>query len=159
MAVSDRKGLKIPVVPSVVIAAIIAGLTFWMVYMGRPEPPSAAMQPPTAVERAYAPNIVLSSITMQAAENLMQQRVVEIRGKIANHGERTISSVSIDCFFSGIQRDEVYQERKIAFVSKAHPLRPGESRLFRLAFDHLPYSWNQTAPRLAVARIAFASKG
>lgn len=158
MAVSDRKALKIPVVPSVVLAALIAGLIFWLVYMGRPAPPAPDMQPPSPAEKAYAPNIVFSGITMQAAENLMQQRVVEIRGRIANHGPRTVSSVSVDCFFTGIQGEQVYYERKIAFASQTHPLKPGESRPFRLAFDHLPDSWNQALPRFVVARIAFASK-
>lgn len=158
MAVSDRKVLKIRVVPSIVLAAVVAGLVFWLVYMGRPAPPSTAMQPPTPAEKAYAPNIAFSGVTMQAAENLMQQRVVEIRGRIVNHGQRTLSSISVDCFFTGIRGEQIYNERKIAFASKTHPLKPGESRPFRLAFDHLPDSWNQASPRFVVARIAFASK-
>lgn len=158
MAVSDRKRLKIPLVPGVVIAVVVGGAAFWFAYMSRPVP-VPQMQPPTPAELRYAPNIAFSNLTMQAAENLMQQRVVEVRGSISNHGPRTLTSVSVDCFFTGIQGDQVYSERKIAFSSRAHPLKSGETRRFRLAFDHLPYTWNQTLPRLVVARIGFAKKG
>lgn len=157
MAVSDRKRLNIPIVPGVVIAAIIAGAGFWFAYMSRPAP-VPEMQPPTPAELSYAPNIVFADLTMRAAENLMQQRVVEVRGTIANHGPRALTSVSVDCLFTGTEGNQVYSERKIVFSSKAHPLKSGETRSFRLAFDHLPYTWNQTLPRLVVARIEFAKK-
>ncbi|MGH9583651.1 MAG: DUF2393 family protein [Bryobacteraceae bacterium] len=158
MAASDRKRLRIPVVPSVVIAAVIAGLIFWFAYMSRPAPRPEEMQPPSSAEQTYAPHIFFSGLAMTAAENLMRQRVVEVRGDIANHGPRAITSVSVDCTFSSIQGNQVYRERQFAFASKTNPLKPGETRPFRLAFDQLPDNWDQALPRLTVARIVFAGK-
>ncbi|MGH9652861.1 MAG: hypothetical protein ACRD6B_05275 [Bryobacteraceae bacterium] len=158
MAVSDRKRIKIPIVPSVMIAAVIAALIFWFVYVGRPAPPSAAMQPPTAAERSYAPDIALSDFRMSAAENMVRQRVVAVRGHITNRGPRTLTSVSVDCSFSDIQGKTIYRERKLIFSSNEKPLKSGETRPFRLAWDYLPDDWNQALPRIAVARIMFTDK-
>lgn len=158
MAVSDRKRAKIPIVPSVIIAAVIAVLIFWFVYVGRPAPPSAAMQPPTAAERSYAPNIKLSDFRMSAAENMVRQRVVAVRGQITNRGPRALTLVSVDCSFTGLQGGTIYRERKTIFSSGKDPLKPGETRPFRLAWDYLPDDWNQALPRIAVARIMFADE-
>lgn len=158
MAVSDHKRIKISIVPGVVIAAVIAGVIFWFVYVGRPAPPSPAMQPPTAVERNYAPNIALSNFAMSAAENMVRQQVVTVHGEVTNRGPRTLMSVSADCSFAGFQGNTVYHERKMIFSSKKNPLRPGETRPFRIAFDHLPDDWNQAVPQIAIARIVFADK-
>lgn len=158
MAVSDRKRIKIPIVPGVVIAAVIAGLIFWFTYVGRPAPPAAAMQPPTDAERSYAPNIALSGFAMSAAENMVQQQVVTVHGEMTNRGARTLTSVSVDCSFSNIDGKTIYQARKTAFLSKKDPLKPGETRPFRIAFDHLPEDWNQAVPQIAIARIVFADK-
>jgi hypothetical protein len=35
-------------------------------------------------------------------------------------------------------------------------LAPGESKPFRLAFDNVPDSWNQTMPQMVIAAIDFA---
>jgi hypothetical protein len=64
----------------------------------------------------------------------------------------------VDCIFSGIDGGQVYRERQAAFTSTTSPLKPGEARPFRLAFDRLPETWNQALPRIAVARIVFAGK-
>lgn len=150
---------RIPLVPAVVIAAVVAGLIFWFAYMSHPAPPPTAMQPPSPAEQAYATHVSLSNLSMKAAENLIQQQIVEVRGTIANNGTRALTSVYVDCVFSGINGNEVYRERQAAFASKANPLKPGEARPFRLAFDHLPEGWNQVLPRLTIARIVFASNG
>jgi hypothetical protein len=150
-----RTSVKIPLIPSIVAAAIVAGLIFWFFYMSRPAP-HPELQPASAEELAYAPKVVLANLTMKAAENFMQQRVVEVRGDILNAGGRALDAVYVDCTFTGIDGRQVYRERQAAFLSKTNPLKPGETRPFRLAFDHLPDNWNQAMPALAVAKLGFA---
>ena len=36
------------------------------------------------------------------------------------------------------------------------PLKPGETKEFRLPFEGVPPSWNQTMPQLVIAHIAFS---
>jgi hypothetical protein len=36
------------------------------------------------------------------------------------------------------------------------PLKPGDSREFRLPFDTIPSSWNNQMPQLVIASVEFA---
>ena len=42
------------------------------------------------------------------------------------------------------------------FNSAARGMSPGETKAFRLAFDHVPESWNQAMPTMVIARIDFS---
>ena len=86
----------------------------------------------------------------------MKQQVVEVEGKITNNGPQPIDSVSVYCLFAGVDGHEVYRERVPVVQAKGAPLKPGETRNFRLPFDSLPDTWNQALPRMAIAQITFA---
>ena len=36
-------------------------------------------------------------------------------------------------------------------------LKPGETKAFRMAFDTIPESWNQSMPALVIAHMQFAN--
>lgn len=133
--------------------ALIAGI----VYLSRPVPKPAALNGPASREaKAYLPYLALSGVKLQATENFMQQRVVEVLGNISNNGPRPLESVEVYCLFYGIDGRELYRERQAIVNSKGGPLNPGQSRTFRLAFDALPDGWNQAVPHLVIAGIHFA---
>lgn len=90
---------------------------------------------------------------MQAAENLMNQQVVEILGKISNNGPRPISRIDVVCIFRDLNGKAVYQQR-VPVVEGGNFL-PGQTRSFRLPFDTLPPQWNQAMPNLVIAQIIF----
>ncbi|MBV8069140.1 MAG: hypothetical protein JO270_04495 [Acidobacteriaceae bacterium] len=137
----------------VFVLALAAGL----VYLHRPAPAPADLSGPATPEaKAYLPNLALSNVKIQATENFMQQRVVEVLGDIANNGPRPLQSVEVYCLFYGVDGREVYRERQAIVTSKAGPLQPGQTRAFRLPFDALPESWNQAIPKLVIASIHFA---
>jgi hypothetical protein len=96
---------------------------------------------------------------MQAAENFMQQQVVEVVGQISNKGPRALASVDVYCLFYGVNGRELHRERlPIIGGPGAHtPLQPGDTRAFRLPFDRTPDGWNQAMPNLVIAQIAFAN--
>jgi hypothetical protein len=93
---------------------------------------------------------------MQATENFMQQRVVEIQGKITNNGPRALESVDVYCLFYGVDGREIYRERLAIVPPRGAALNSRETRSFRLPFDNLPDGWNQTMPKLVIAQIRFA---
>jgi hypothetical protein len=95
----------------------------------------------------------LSDVSTQASENLMQQQVVEVQGKITNHGTRKLAVVEVYCLFYGADNREIHRERQPIVKD----LAAGETRAFRLPFDSLPDGWNQAMPRLAIAKISFAN--
>jgi len=46
--------------------------------------------------------------------------------------------------------------QRVAIVSsQMGGLKPGETKSFRLPFDNLPESWNQTMPQLVIAAVKF----
>ncbi|MFL6414374.1 MAG: FxLYD domain-containing protein [Bryobacteraceae bacterium] len=156
MATSGSTPNRIPRGLLIGAGATIALLAGILLYLSRPAPNSQA--PPVSGEaKAYVAKLVLSDVTMQATENFMKQRVVEIEGKIANAGERELRGIDVYCLFYDVNGREIHRERVPVLNRKGAPLRPGESRDFRLPFDTLPEGWNQAMPRLVIAGIDFAS--
>ena len=152
VAASPQKApVALVMVGALAVLAIVGGL----VYLNRP--PSPRQNEPASQEaKVYVSHLRLSDVTMQASENLMKQRLVEVQGKISNDGPRTLKAVDIYCLFSGIDGHEVYRERVPILPVDDKPLRPQETRNFRLPFDTLPDTWNQAVPRMVIARIIFA---
>jgi len=137
-------------------AATVVLLAGMLLYLSRPAPNPSA--PPASGEaKAYVSKLSLSDVSMQATENFMKQRVVEIEGKIGNGGDRELREIDVYCLFYDVSNHEIHRERVSVLNRKGAPLRPGESRPFRLPFDTLPEGWNQVMPKLVIAGIDFAS--
>ena len=136
-----------------VIAIIIllgAGVWGYTQYLDRH---NTAELPLTAEAKLYTRNLQLSDVELKAKENYFQQAVVEIDGKIANTGPRPLDTVEIYCVF----RDPYGQlvlRRRLSIVNNG--LKPGETKSFRLPFDDLPQSWNQSMPQLVIAGVKFS---
>jgi len=142
-------------IPFVVGAIVVfLGLGAWAAYdyWAREHPPVPPVL--TAEAKQYVHNLQLSDVEMKAAESYMKQRVVEILGKITNNGSRALRVVEINCVFYDAYGQVVLRER-VTIVGRAGALRPGDRKNFRLAFDNIPESWNQTLPQLVIAQIVF----
>jgi hypothetical protein len=140
---------------AVVVAAGAAGL--W--YLDRASKQPAAAPPPlTGDAKAYvrAGHLPISDVDMQAHESYLKQQIVEITGKIGNAGDRAIQLVEINCVFHDAYGQVILRERVPIVGRKMGGLAPGELKSFRLAFDSVPESWNQTMPDLVIARIEFS---
>jgi len=135
-----------------VLVAVAGGF----IYLRKPGPEKARNGPAAPEARAYVSNLVLSDVSMKAAENFMQQQVVEIEGRITNNGPRPIESVDVYCLFRSVDGHEIHRERVPVVRPKAAPVKPKETRPFRLAFDDLPDGWNKGMPTLVIAQITFA---
>ena len=92
---------------------------------------------------------------MEAGEDFLEQTLVTIEGKIVNNGEQTIGLVEVNCVFREVNGIEIAREPATLVGRRSGPLRPGETKEFRLAFDALPEDWNQTMPNLFISRIQF----
>ena len=132
---------------------LILGVFGWLTF----GPPPKAPPPPvlTAEAKQYLNNLVLSNVRMQAAESLVNQRVVEILGDIANKGDKTVKLAEVTCVFTDYYGKELTRERVAIVGQTTGPLAPGASKPFRLAFDDLADSWNQALPGLVIAQIQF----
>ena len=143
----------IPIVIGAVVLLLLIAAGLYLSHSQRPEQPEAEA---SADAKAYVKNLDLSDVRMQAAENFMRQRVVEVSGNISNKGSRALNEVEVYCLFYSAAGQLVHRERVPIVREKGKPLYPGETRPFRLPFDALPENWNQAMPSLVVAGIEFS---
>lgn len=110
----------------------------------------------TPEAKAYTRNLRLDDVTMKATASYIGQDVVEIEGKIGNAGDRPLDTVEIYCIFHDVYGQLVLRKRVPIVSPRMGGLKPGETRSFRLPFDELPESWNQTMPQLVIAGVKFS---
>lgn len=132
-----------------VVLVLVGGVLAW--YVMHPRPPVNA-SPLTPEAKAYVRNLQLSEVTMKATDSYVNQTITEIEGKIANSGDRTVKVAEVFCIFYNSYGEMILRDR-VPIVKT--PLKPGESREFRLPFDTIPSTWNNQMPQLVIARIEF----
>jgi hypothetical protein len=132
---------------------LIMGVFGYLTFGPKPAPPP----PPVLTEEArdYLEHLQLENVHMQAAESMVDQRVVEILGSITNHGPRTIKLIEVTCVFRDYDDKEVKRERLPIVSGTGGLLGPNDTKQFRLAFDDVPQTWNQVMPTLVIAQIQF----
>jgi hypothetical protein len=150
-----------PATPSVPPVAIIIGLVLILglgafLYLDRAAKKEAPPPRPLSGEaRAYARYLKLSNVEMKANESYLKQSVVEFTGDIGNAGDRILKTVEITCVFYDALGKEVLRKRVPIVSAKIGDVPPGVTKPFRLAFDDVPDTWNQTMPQLVIAGIEF----
>lgn len=136
----------------VVAAVVIAALGFLLYFASKPK----EVQAPSVISaegKAYVSSLKLSGVEMKATSNFAGAAVIEILGNITNAGTRTLNRVELTCVFYDVSGLVVLRPR-VPIVRSA--IKPGETRSFRLPFEDVPTSWNQTLPQLVIAQIDFA---
>ena len=136
----------------VIVVGVIALLT-------RTSPRSPAAPHP------YVSNIKLSDLKMSVAENFVGAKVTYIDGTVTNAGDRTVSHAIVHVNFKN-SLDQVAQADDVplhvlqtggpypdAVDLSASPLAPGQSKPFRLTFEHISADWNQAYPELQVTDV------
>jgi hypothetical protein len=155
-AVPKKKSL--PLVPVLVATVVVLALGAGVVYLNHPvqkAEESAASQE----AKAYLGNLGLSDVSMQASENLVNQKVVEVLGNISNNGPRELRSIDVYCLFYGVDGNELHRERLhiVGGIGTPGSLKPGATKSFRMPFDTLPDGWNQALPKMVIAQITFVN--
>ena len=111
---------------------------------------------------AYAAKLPVSNIKMFEAENFVGGKSIYVEGKIANTGDKTVSGATVEATFKNsmgqvVQRENhnlmVIERREPAVdlvALSALPLKPGESREFRMTFEHVSADWDGQYPQVEV---------
>ena len=133
------------------VLLFLGGIGAWFVV--RHSSASNSAPPLTAEAKAYVRNLKLSDVSMKATESYVGQTVTEIEGKITNAGDRAVHHVDVYCIFYNAYGEVVIRERVPIVMT---PLKPGETRAFRLPFDDIPEGWNNQMPQLVIAGIQFS---
>jgi hypothetical protein len=136
------------------VAAVVGGGTAYY-YVSDSGVPAVQNQPITPEAKSYVQHLHLSSVELKATDSLMGGTIVEIVGKIKNAGDRPLNQVDVNCVFQDPYGQVVLREKVSIVKRKLGGLQPGETKAFRLPFDSLPPSWNQSLPQVVIAGIQF----
>jgi hypothetical protein len=143
--------VSVPLIIVLMVAIAIAGVWWYLTSQPRQSAPPPAL---TAEAKAYVRNLKLSDVDMKATENYAGAAVVEIVGKITNLGDRPLDRVELNCIFYDAYGQVVLRERVPIVRTRVNP---GETKNFRLPFEGIPGSWNQSLPQLVIAHITFSA--
>jgi hypothetical protein len=149
---SNLRPILLGVALVIVAVAVIAILS-----RGNPNAP-AALHP-------YASNLKLSDLKMSAAQNFVGSSVTYIDGTVTNAGDKTVTHAIVHVEFHN-SLAEVAQAEDVplhvlqtsgpypdAVDLSTSPLAAGQSKPFRLTFEHISADWNQAYPELQVTDV------
>jgi hypothetical protein len=150
---SNVRAIVVGVAAVVVVVGIIALLT------------RAAPRSPVA-PHPYVSNVKLSDLKMSAAENFVGASVTYIDGTVTNAGDKTVSHAVVHVNFKN-SLDQVAQAEDVPLHVlqtsgpypdtvdlNASPLAPGQSKPFRLTFEHVSADWNHAYPELQITDVS-----
>lgn len=142
------------------LALIAAGglvlvITGAILYWNRVARPSGSPQPLAEEERAYLERITVGNVQMSAAENFLGNTVTYLDGQITNKGTRQVRHVQLEMEFVDVLNQVVLRETADPVNTRTPALKPGETRAFQIAFEHMPMDWNQAPPRIQIVRVTF----
>jgi hypothetical protein len=112
----------------------------------------------------YAANLPITGLTMSESGNLAGGKVTYIDGRISNTGDRTVTGITVQVLFRNVAKEVAQNETQpLKFIRmrepyidvepvSAAPLKPGESRDFRLIFDAVAPSWDGAYPEIRVVQ-------
>jgi len=139
----------------VAIAAIVIAVA--LLTRDKPRAPSGPPQ--------YAANLKFSDLKMSRAQNFVGATVTYIDGMLTNAGDKTVTGVIAHVTF----KDPYGQVAQIEDVPvrtlqpfgpytdavdlASSPLPPGQSKPFRLTFEHVSEQWGQSYPELRIADV------
>ena len=140
----------------IVAIAVVVGLAVVAAMLLRePVKPAPKISP-------YAAKLRISDIKMSQAQNFVGASVTYVDGNIANLGDKIVAHVVVRVTF----KDSYGQVAQIEDVPikllqtsgpypdtvglAAEPLAPGQTKTFRLIFEHVSEQWNQAVPELKI---------
>jgi hypothetical protein len=153
----EPKSNLLPILLGVALVVVVVGIGAFLLRTD-----SKIANPP----HPYAANLKLSDMKMSAAENFIGSTVTYLDGKVTNVGDKTVSHAVVHVTFKDslgqvaqaedvplhvLQTTGSYADAVDLSIS---PLAPGQSRQFRLTFEHVTADWNHEYPELKVTDVS-----
>lgn len=149
---------------AVVLLAAILGVAF---LLSSRTPPSATAAAEGAPLHPYAAQLRFTDLQMSTAQNFVGATVTYLECKVSNTGDKAVSGATVESIFRNSLGEMVQKEAQpLMYIHArkpytdtsdlhANPLKPGETREFRLTFDHVSADWNRGFPELRVTAVSF----
>lgn len=150
--------------PGVIIAIIVALILLAAIFYFMPRAPKAT-PPKPAADMPVQPvpgQIEVQNVNMSMAPN---GRAMTLQGMMTNHGGQVINGIAARVLFRGNdgtvlanEIGKVYALKKVGDdlvpddLTKA-PLKPNDTRPFRVEVADVPQGWNHQAPELQITTV------
>lgn len=144
-----------PVVVTLVlgsVAVVVAGL---LLVTGRGSPPAAPPPVLTGDAKAYLPEIEVTEAKMSAARNFLGDTVTYLDARVTNKGTKLVRRLDLELEFVDTLNQVVLRDAAHPISTRMPPLQPGETRAFRVSFEHMPIDWNQAPPAITPRYVGF----
>jgi hypothetical protein len=151
-SLSDERDWRPVIIGVVVVVIVVVAIAFLL----RSHPQAAPAPDP------YAAYLKISDLKMSQAENFVGASVTYIDGTISNNGPKTVTHATVHVTFKN-SLDQVVQSEDLPIQVlqtsgpypdtvdlKASPLAPGQSKPFRLTFEHVSDDWNHAYPEVKI---------
>ena len=114
---------------------------------------------------AYAANLELTNLQPSQSESLSGGRSTYLDGHIVNHGNQTVTGVTVQAAFGSdggtpqtLTAPVSVIRTRVPYVDtqplSAAPLAPGAGADFRLIFEGVSDSWDQKTPTLQILQVS-----
>ena len=159
-AAEERNWLPVIIAAAIVLAVAIGSI---LILGHRKSGPTVT--PISAPIDAYAGNLAISGLQMSESSNLAGGKVTYLDGKIANHGNRTVTGMTAQVLFRGPTHEVDWNETQPLRIIRmrdpyidveplsAAPLAPGSEEDFRLIFDSVPQDWDGVFPEIRIIHV------
>ena len=142
------------------VLVAVAVLTIWVFTRTSGDTGTKAANP-----QPYAGLVKLTDVKMATAQNFVGATVTYLEGKITNTGDKMVTRAIAEVTFRN-SLDQVAQQEQLPIMViedrpgysdavglNLLPLAPGQSRPFRLTFEHVTADWNQAYPELRIVDV------
>jgi hypothetical protein len=154
---SERESSWQPKLVGIVAVLIVAAIAGFFL---RSKPAAPVQTDP------YISKLAISDLKMSQAQNFVGASVTYIDGLLTNTGDKTLTHATVRVTFKDsygqvaqiedlpikiLQTGGPYPEAVDLAVS---PLAPGQSKPFRLTFEHVSDQWNQAYPEVQLTNVS-----
>jgi hypothetical protein len=148
--------LNIILIVLVILAALVA---VWVLQQhhaaSRPASAGAGRPVLSAEQKAYLPSFAIGDLRMTAAANFLGDTVTYLDASVTNQGSKVVRRLDVELNFVDVLNQVVLRETAHPLADRAAPLQPGETRAFRVAFEHMPVDWNRVPPTARAVYVEF----
>ena len=152
-------------VTGTVLAVIVAVLLLAAIFYFMPRSPKAVAPKPGAEipQQPTGSAIQIQDVKLTRAPN---GGAITLQGTITNHGNQTINGLEMDVVFHGNGDTAVVGSERAKVMGLKQegnsvveddlitaPIKPNDTRSFRITVDSVPSGWNQQMPGLKVATV------
>jgi hypothetical protein len=149
------------IIAAIVVLVVIGALVLFLGHSKN----ASSVTPISAQPDPYAASLPITNLAMSESTSLSGSKVTYLDGHIVNQGARTVSGISIQVLFRDYAHEVAWNETQPLQLIRtrepyidtepvsAAPLKPGDQRDFRLAFDGVPDSWDGAYPDLRIVHV------